>query len=111
MKQPKPRTVSQERAYVELMTVLDETELWLRNDRLKERLIPADWHRIEAEVPVRRKKTKLTAAFDDDVVKWFRGLGLGYQARMNAVLRSFMLAVVSKEITGRGDYDWKRDPL
>ena len=52
---------------------------------------------------MRLRKAKLTAGFDADLVKWFRGMGHGYQARMNAVLRSFMLAVISKEILSRGD--------
>lgn len=105
------RTVAQEKSYAELMLGLDELETWLRNDKLKARLVPDDWRRIERDIPVRPKKTKLTATFDADTVKWFRGLGLGYQARMNAVLRSFMLAVISKEIESRGDRDWKGDLL
>ena len=44
-------------------------------------------------------------------MKWFRGMGHGYQARMNAVLRSLMLAVISKEILLRGDRDWKGDEI
>jgi uncharacterized protein (DUF4415 family) len=105
------RNIEQERAYNSLMMELGELERWLSNDRLKDRLIPPDWHRIEREVPVRRKKTMLTARYDADLVKWFRGMGQGYQSRMNAVLRAFMLAVVSKEILSRGDKDWKGDPI
>ena len=60
---------------------------------------------------MRRRKTRVTAAFDADTVKWFRAMGHGYQARMNAVLRTFMLAVVSKEILFRKNIDWKYDPL
>ena len=105
------RNLAQEKAYVDLMIELGDLERWLKQSRLKEALIPPDWHRIEREVPVRPRKAKLTAAFDADLVKWFRGMGHGYQARMNAVLRSFMLACISKEILGRGDRDWKSDPI
>jgi len=105
------RNIEQERAYNRLMLQLDEMHRSLANARLKQALIPADWHRIEREVPVRPRKTKLTAAFDADLVKWFRGVGHGYQARMNAVLRSYMLAVISKEILTRGDRDWKGDEI
>ena len=80
--------VTQEKAYVDLMLELDEMELRLKQSRLKQALIPPDWHRIERDVPVRPKKEKLTAAFDADLVKWFCGMGVGYQARMNAVLRA-----------------------
>ena len=44
-------------------------------------------------------------------MKWFQGMGHGYQARMNAVLRTYMLALLSKEILGRGDKDWKHDEI
>lgn len=37
-------------------------------------------------------KTPVNAKFDIDVVKWFKSQGRGYQARMNAVLRKYMLA-------------------
>ena len=100
------RNIEQERAYNSLMLELDEMER-----RLKAALIPPEWLRIEREVPVRLRKAKLTAGFDADLVKWFRGMGHGYQARMNAVLRSFMLAVISKEILSRGDRDWKGDEI
>ena len=107
----KKRNLAEERAYVDLMIeLLDEEQHW-KNFRLKEAFIPEDWRSLEADVPVRRRKTKVTAAFDADLVKWFRAMGLGYQARMNAVLRTFMLARISKEITGRKDFDWKHDPL
>lgn len=49
------------------------------------------------------KKTRITAAFDADVVCFYRALGQGYQARMNAVLRLYMLALKSKLIRGRDD--------
>ncbi len=105
------RTPAQERRYVELLGELGEMEIWVRDDRLKRALIPDAWAGIEREVAVRPRKVKLTAAFDADLVKWYRGMGLGYQARMNAVLRAFMLALMSKEIEGRGDRDWKGDPI
>ncbi len=105
------RNIAQEKAYVELMMTLGDVELWLKQSRQKDALIPPDWHRVERDVPVRPRKAKLTAALDADMVKWFRGMGLGYQARMNSVLRSFMLACISKEILGRTDRDWKHDPI
>lgn len=39
-------------------------------------------------LPVRRKE-RITARFDKDVVDWFKGQGAGYQTRMNAVLRAY----------------------
>jgi uncharacterized protein (DUF4415 family) len=38
------------------------------------------------------KKLPMTVRLDEDVLKWFRGHGKGYQTRINAVLRSYMQA-------------------
>jgi uncharacterized protein (DUF4415 family) len=105
------RTIAQERHYVKMVTQLQDLEIEARNAKLKGALIPSWWSEIEARVPVRPRKTKLTARFDTEVVKWFQGMGHGYQARMNAVLRTYMLALLSKEILGRGDKDWKYDEI
>ena len=40
--------------------------------------------------------------FDAEVVKWFRAMGLGYQARMNHVLKCWMLSAIEKEIAAGG---------
>lgn len=37
-------------------------------------------------------KEQLTVRFDQDVVAWFRAQGRGYQTRMNAVLRAYVVA-------------------
>ena len=34
-------------------------------------------------------KVQLTLRLDDDVVKWFRAQGKGYQTQMNAVLKAY----------------------
>jgi len=105
------RSKSEERSYAALEQELSEQRRWLDYFRLKEAFIPPDWDRIETEIPVRPRKTRITACLDADMVKWFRAMGHGYQARMNGVLRSYMLAVVSKEILRRADEDWKGDPI
>ena len=47
------------------------------------------WASARVVMPEERKKTQITAKFDADLVKWFKRRGRGYQARMNAVLRSY----------------------
>lgn len=105
------RTKRQERSYAELLAELHELEAWNNDRKLKERMIPDEWYHLDRNVPCRPRKTRITAAFDADMVRWYRGLGHGYQARMNAVLRAYMLAVVSKEIEQLGDRDYKGDPI
>lgn len=105
------RTKAEEKNFARLLQELHENEAWFETYKLRDRMIPPGWHGLEETAPVRPKKTRITAAYDADVARWFRGLGQGYQARMNAVLRVYMLAVISKEIERRGDRDWKGDPI
>ena len=45
-----------------------------------------------AEVRLPKPKVPITIRLDDDVLRWFRGMGRGYQTRINAVLRTYMEA-------------------
>ena len=47
------------------------------------------WKNAQVVMPEDRGKIQITAKFDADMVRWFKRQGRGYQARMNAVLRSF----------------------
>lgn len=38
------------------------------------------------------RKTQITLRIDADVLEWFREKGVGYQSRMNAVLRAYKQA-------------------
>ena len=105
------RNVKEEVAHHKLMIELGEMDIFLRQTQAKLALIPEAWHTLEQDVPVRPRKTKITADFHAETVTWFRAMGLGYQARMNAVLRTFMLAVKSRYIERPTDYDWKGELL
>ena len=66
---------------------------------------PNGWHSIEDIYPDRPKRTRITARFDEDVVKFFKRSGTGYQAKMNEVLRTYMFARLSKYVEANGDRD------
>ncbi len=57
---------------------------------------PKEWRKIEDVFPATPPKTSLTLRLDADLAEWFRDQGRGYQARMNAVLRAYMLAKKTK---------------
>jgi len=97
------RNLAQERAYAAYMAELERQKRWLDDFKLQQSLVPPEWSRIEAEVPVRPHRTKITVDLDEEVAKWFRRMGHGYQRRINAVLRTYMLALISKEILSDGD--------
>lgn len=50
--------------------------------------VPQEWHEISTRRDQSKKKVCLRV--DEDVLKWFKSMGPGYQPRINDVLRSFM---------------------
>ena len=60
---------------------------------------PAFWSDARATMPSAAGKEPITLRIDRDTVKWFKARGHGYQTRMNAVLRAYMLA--RKKASGR----------
>lgn len=51
--------------------------------------VPQDWY-LKAQAVMPTPKKLVSVRLDADLLAWFKGLGRGYQTRMNAVLRSFM---------------------
>lgn len=109
MPEDRKRTKAEERAYSLAVRELYELEELNRLRKLRAKHVPQEWRTIERDAPVRAKKARVTAAFDADLVRWYRSLGHGYQARMNRVLRTYMLLAIAKEIESAGDRDWKGD--
>jgi uncharacterized protein (DUF4415 family) len=105
------RSKAEERSFAQMAAELEEQLGEIGRLKLKARLIPPGWHKVESLAPVKPVKTKLNLALDADMVKWFRALGRGYQPRMNAVLRAYMHAVIAKEVERAEDRDWKGDVI
>lgn len=53
------------------------------------------WSTAELRLP--KTKESITLRLDRDVLDWFRGTGRGYQTRINAVLKSYVQAVIKAE--------------
>ncbi|MCB2115360.1 MAG: BrnA antitoxin family protein [Rhodobacteraceae bacterium] len=83
-------------ALAETMRGLEKDLRWGLNDSLR---LPPEWAEIAARPSV-PKKTLVTIRLDDDVLAFFRAMGAGYLPRMNAVLRTFMLARLAGVVTG-----------
>jgi uncharacterized protein (DUF4415 family) len=62
-------------------------------------LIPDGWAAI-ARRPPRPAKAQITLRLDGDVLAFFRGMGAGYQTRMNDVLAAYMHARVAGVVRG-----------
>ena len=105
------RSKSEERSFARMLAELEEQEIAFDRFKRSRSLVPPGWHSVERRAEIKSKKTKLNLALDADMVAWFRALGRGYQPRMNAVLRAYMHAVISKEIEQKGDLDWRGEVI
>jgi uncharacterized protein (DUF4415 family) len=68
--------------------------LWeARADALEESLaaeVPEAWHTLEADLDVVERKVKVTLYLDASVARVFRAMGVGYQARINRILATWV---------------------
>ena len=74
-------------ARIDAMTE-EEIEAAARADPEWDGLLDIDWSKAELVMP--RRKEAISIRLDEDVLTYFKGLGAGYQTRINAVLRHFM---------------------
>lgn len=95
-------TKTAQAARVDLFAGLKDLQKFL-HDAWIDRSIPKDWDFMEDEFPAQPKKMKLTLTLDEDMVRWFRKLGRGYQARMNAVLRIYWKGLISGVVKSHWD--------
>lgn len=65
----------------------EEDELPLARMRAE---LPEAWHTIEADIDCMEPKRKVTLYLDASVTKMFRGMGQGYQARINRILATWL---------------------
>ena len=88
-----------------------KVETDLHHRLLEMRTIPSEWDGIHERRRERHpKRVKVTAAFDADVVRFFKGLGPGYQWRMNVVLRAYVHGRMAKIVKGPDTTDYILHP-
>ncbi|MCB2130793.1 MAG: BrnA antitoxin family protein [Rhodobacteraceae bacterium] len=78
------------------MRGLEEDLRWGLEDSLR---LPHAWREI-ATRPAIPQKRLVTIRLDEDVLAFFRAMGRGHLTRINAVLRTFMLARLAGLIPG-----------
>ena len=83
----------------------------LHHHLIETRVIPEGWSEIWQSVEESHpRRTRVTMRLDADVVKFFKGLGRGYQKRINMVLRAYMHGRLSKLVEGPDTTDWVLRP-
>jgi hypothetical protein len=86
-------TKRQKLEYALLGDAMRQLEWDLRHPVFMAGRIPTEWRRIHRTPS--GTKTRVTLRVDEEVVKFFRSLGRGYQAKMNLVLKGFVHARLS----------------
>jgi uncharacterized protein (DUF4415 family) len=99
MTRPKPTDA----AYHQLGQVLRDLETDLRWGLQGSARIPEAWNQI-AQSRQQPQKQKITLRVDSDVLRFFRAMGTGHLTRMNAVLRTFMLARLAEVVKDAAEY-------
>jgi hypothetical protein len=85
---------------------LEDVQIDISVIRRTQNIVPAGWQDLHRSAPCGPAKKKMTIRLDAEVLDWYRSLGGGYQARMNAVLKAYMHSILSKHIRHGDDYDW-----
>ena len=60
--------------------------------------VPEAWHTLEYDLDVVEPKVKVTLRLDKSVAAFYRGMGHGYQARINRILALYAHLRISKFI-------------
>ena len=107
MDHPKNMTKADRRNAFLMIDAMRKLEQDLHYRLFELRTMPQAWHDIYRQIPEgAARHTKITARFDEDIVKYFKSLGPNYQARMNLVLRAYMHGRLAKIIEGPDATDW-----
>jgi uncharacterized protein (DUF4415 family) len=103
----KPLSATRRQHHHYLFDAMTRLEWDLQNRIALKGRVPREWHRISSERD--HSKTRITFWLDQDVLKFFRSMGPGYQARINQVLRAFMHAKLMGVLQGDDTLDRFRD--
>ncbi len=108
---PKSQTKAERTETWRMIDAFRKVETDLHHRLIELRTIPSAWDGIHERRAERApKREKVTANFDADVVRFFKGLGPGYQWRMNEVLRAYVHGRLAKIVTGPDTTDYILHP-
>ena len=60
--------------------------------------VPDSWHTLEHDLDVEEPKVKVTLRLDASVAKFYRGMGVGYQARISRILALWAHMKIGKQL-------------
>ena len=94
-----PRGHIQKAHFNHFCDLMAQVEWDLHENLLESGRVPPGWHQI-ARGRGSREKVRLTIRVEEDVVKFFRSMGKGYQQKMNDVLAAWMHGRLAAVIDG-----------
>jgi uncharacterized protein (DUF4415 family) len=90
------RSAAESRIYVELLALLDAIERAEAADPPTAFLIPPSRRGAAPSGAETPEKVQVTLHLDGETAKWIRASGRGFQARVNRVLRNYMLEATAR---------------
>ncbi|WP_438991597.1 BrnA antitoxin family protein [Lentibacter sp.] len=94
--------MTKDRARITMFEELKILQEDLRQDWVN-RSLPKEWNGSISAFGYSGQKEKISIRLDADMLKWFRSLGPGYQAKINTVLRIYWTALITGMV--RAHYD------
>ena len=82
-----------------MATVMQQLEWDLHDQIYQANRIPPLWREI-SDTRFQARKTRVTMGIDENIVKFFKSMGTGYQQRMNDVLATWMYARLAGMLDG-----------
>ena len=95
-KGPKSKRLATERLYRLAYIQTLESESGFEEFALRQ--VPEAWETLELDLDVEPQKEKVTLYLDRAVIRMFRGMGKGYQARINRVLELWLQLRISQRV-------------
>ena len=83
----KTERIARERMGYQMWLIAREGDPFEEDLRAK---VPQAWHLLEQDVDCEEPKEKVTLYLDRSVVRMFKAMGKGYQARINRLLQSWL---------------------
>ena len=101
------RTRAQAEAMHHVAEALQRLEFDLHYSVGYMRHIPAEWGRIHRHT--NPPKSRITIRIDNDILRYFKVQGPGYQRRINDVLRAFVCSRAARFVEEEADITRERD--
>ena len=84
--QSKTQLTAQEKLFRDMSYLIRDR--WIPSVTREE--VPDAWHTLEHDIEVDEPKVKVTLYLDQSVARVFKGMGHGYQARINRLLSAWV---------------------